>query len=125
MSCPQLLSFSHGFLTSFFSICVTEPATATTPEEGNRSLASSSVVMPHSAPSNPTAPLPSHDESTTAPIPSDASSMSLIDVLSDNEDDDSEVYEDSRSHFGSAPGNGQALSPDDEYVVLSDGSDEL
>ena len=81
--------------------------------------------MPHSAPSNPTAPLPSHDESTTAPILSDASSMSLIDVLSDDEDEDSEVYEDSRSHFGSTPGNGQVLSPDVEYVVLSDGSDEL
>jgi hypothetical protein len=81
--------------------------------------------MPHSAPSNPTAPLPSHDESTTAPILSDASSMSLIDVLSDDEDEDSEVYEDSRSHFGSTPGNGQVLSPDVDYVVLSDGSDEL
>ena len=55
--------------------------------------------------------------------------MSLIDVLSDDEneddDEDSEVYEDSRSHFGSTPGNGQVLSPDVDYVVLSDGSDEL
>ena len=126
MSCLLFLSFSHGLLTRFLSICVTEPAKAPTSEEGDGSLASSSVVMPHSAPSNPTAPLPSHDESTTAPILSDASSMSLIDVLSDSEDDDdSEVYEDSRSNFGSTPGNGQVLSPDVEYVVLSDGSDEF
>jgi hypothetical protein len=81
--------------------------------------------MPHSAPSNQTAPIPSHDESASAPVLSDSSSVSLIDVLSDNEDEDSEVYEDSRSHFGSTPGNAQVLSPDIEYVVLSDGSDEL
>jgi len=86
--------------------------------------------MPHSAPSNQTAPIPSHDESTTAPVLSDTSSVSLIDVLSDDnddddDDDDSEVYEDSRSHFGSTPGNGQVLSPEVDYVVLSDGSDEL
>ena len=112
-------------LNKFLSICVTEPAKAPGQEESDGSLASSSVVMPHSAPSNPTAPLPSHDESTTAPLPSNASSMSLIDLLSDDEDEDSEVYEDSRSHFGSTPGNGQVLSPDVEYVVLSDGSDEL
>jgi hypothetical protein len=49
----------------------------------------------------------------------------LIDVPSDDEDDDSEVYEDSRSHFGSTPGNAQVLSPDVEYVVLSDGSDDI
>jgi hypothetical protein len=125
VSCLLFSSFSYGLSTSLTSICVTEPAKAPTPEEGDGSLASSSVVMPHSAPSNPTAPLPSHDESTTAPILSDASSMSLIDVLSDDEDEDSEVYEDSRSHFGSTPGNGQVLSPDVDYVVLSDGSDEL
>jgi hypothetical protein len=70
-------------------------------------------------------PIPSHDESTTAPLLSDASSISLIDVESDNDDDDSDVYEDSRSDFGSTPANGQLLSPDLEYVVLSDGSDEL
>jgi hypothetical protein len=125
VSCLLFLSFSHGLLTSFLSISVTEPAKAPTSEESDGSLASSSVVMPHSAPSNPSAPIPSHDESTTAPFPSDASSVSLIDVLSDDEDEDSEVYEDSRSHFGSTPGNGQVLSPDVEYVVLSDGSDEL
>lgn len=107
------------------SICVTELTKAPSPEEGCASLTASSVVMPHSAPSNPSAPIPSHDESTTAPLLSDASSISLIDVPSDNEDDDSEVYEDSRSHFGSTPGNGQVLSPDVEYVVLSDGSDDL
>jgi hypothetical protein len=108
------------------SICVTEPTKVPTSEESDGSLAASSVVMPHSAPSNQTAPLPSHDESTTAPVLSDSSSVSLIDVLSDdNEDDDSEVYEDSRSHFGSTPGNGQVLSPDVDYVVLSDGPDEL
>jgi len=45
---------------------------------------------------------------------------------SDNEDEDNEVYEDSRSHFGSTPANGQLLSPDVDYVVLSDdGSDDL
>ena len=44
--------------------------------------------MPHSAPSNQTAPIPSHDESTTAPVLSDTSSVSLIDVLSDDNDDD-------------------------------------
>lgn len=82
--------------------------------------------MPHSAPSAPSAPIPSHDESTTAPLLSDASSISLIDVPSDNEDEeDNEVYEDSRSNFGSTPANGQLLSPDVDYVVLSDGSDEL
>jgi hypothetical protein len=82
--------------------------------------------MPHSAPSAPSAPIPSHDESTTAPLLSDASSVSLIDVPSDNEDEeDNEVFEDSRSHFGSTPANGQLLSPDIDYVVLSDGSDDL
>lgn len=81
--------------------------------------------MPRSAPSAPTAPIPSHDESTTAPPLSDASSISLIDVPSDDSDDDSDVYEDSRSHFGPTPANGQILSPDVDYVVLSDGSSEL
>jgi len=114
--------FGHSI---WVDISVTEPAKAPMSEESDGSLASSSVVMPHSAPSNPSAPIPSHDESTTAPLPSDGSSVSLIDVLSDDEDEDSEVYEDSRSHFGSTPGNGQVLSPDVEYVVLSDGSDEL
>jgi hypothetical protein len=126
VSClPLSPFFSHDLLTIFLSISVAEPAKATTSEESDGSLASSSVVMPRSAPSNPTAPVPSHDESTTAPVLSDGSSVSLIDVLSDNEDDDSEVYEDSRSHFGSTPGNGQVLSPDVEYVILSDGSDGL
>jgi hypothetical protein len=81
--------------------------------------------MPHSAPSNRSAPIPSHDESTTAPLLSDASSISLIDMPSDDEDDDSEVYEDSRSDFGSTPGNNQVLSPDVEYVVLSDDSEDM
>jgi hypothetical protein len=81
--------------------------------------------MPHSAPSNPSAPIPSRDESTTAPLLSDGSSISLIDVPSDDEDDDSEVYEDSQSHFGSTPGNNQVLSPDVEYVVLSDDSEDI
>ena len=81
--------------------------------------------MPHSAPSNPSAPIPSRDESTTAPLLSDASSISLIDVLSDDEDEDSEVYEDSHSHFGSMPGNNQVLSPDVDYVVLSDDSEDI
>jgi hypothetical protein len=80
--------------------------------------------MPHSAPSVPTVPIPSHDESTTVPPLSDASSISLIDVPSDDSDDDSE-YQDSRSHFGSSPANGQILSPDVDYVVLSDGSSDL
>lgn len=113
----------------FLSICVTEPTKVPSSDEGDGSLAASSVVMPHAAPSNQTAPIPSHDESTTAPLLSDTSSVSLIDVLSDDEneddDEDSEVYEDSRSHFGSTPGNGQVLSPDVDYVVLSDGSNEL
>ena len=81
--------------------------------------------MPHSAPSNPSAPIPSRDESTTAPLLSDTSSISLIDVPSDDEDDDSEIYEDSQSHFGSSPGNNQVLSPDVDYVVLSDDSEEI
>lgn len=96
-----------------------------TPEKDCSSLAASSVVMPHSAPSNPSAPIPSRDESTTAPLLSDASSISLIDVLSDDEDEDSEVYEDSHSHFGSMPGNNQVLSPDVDYVVLSDDSEDI
>lgn len=81
--------------------------------------------MPHSAPSNPSVPIPSRDESTTAPLLSDASSISLIDVPSDDEDNDSEVYEDSQSHFGETPGNNQVLSPDVEYVVLSDDSEDM
>ena len=114
-------------LTFFLlSICVTEPTKVPTSEESDGSLAASSVVMPHSAPSNQTAPIPSHDESTTAPVLSDTSSVSLIDMPSDNEDDeDNEVYEDSRSHLGSTPANGQLLSPDVDYVVLSDGSDDI
>ena len=107
------------------SVCVAEPSKAPTPDDGCASLASSSVVMPRSAPSAPTAPIPSHDESTTAPPLSDASSISLIDVPSDDSDDDSDVYEDSRSHFGPTPANGQILSSDVDYVVLSDGSSEL
>ena len=122
-----VLSFFSSHTTSerFLSICVTEPTKAPTSEEGSESLAASSVVMPHSAPSNPSVPIPSHDESTTAPLLSDTSSISLIDVPSDDDDGDSEVYEDSRSHFGSTPGNAQVLSPDVEYVVLSDGSDDI
>ena len=108
------------------SICITEPTKApSTPEKECESLAASSVVMPHSAPSNPSAPIPSRDESTTAPLLSDASSISLIDVPSDDEDDDSEIYEDSQSHFGSTPGNNQVLSPDVDYVVLSDDSEDI
>jgi len=110
------------------SICITEPTKApSTPEKDCASLAASSVVMPHSAPSNPSAAIPSRDESTTAPLLSDSSSISLIDVPSDDEDedDDSEVYEDSQSHFGSTPGNNQVLSPDVEYVVLSDDSEDI
>jgi hypothetical protein len=127
---PSRFPPSHSYdivPDSFSSICVAEPTKAPVSEEGSGSLASSSVVMPHAAPSNPTVPIPSHDESTTAPLLSDASSMSLIDVLSDDDDDDddSEVYEDSRSQFASTPGNNQVLSPDVEYVVLSDGSDDL
>jgi len=109
------------------SICVTEPTKApSTPEKDCASLASSSIVMPHSAPSNPSAPIPSRDESTTAPLLSDSSSISLIDVPTDDEDDDdSEVYEDSQSHFEMSLGNNQVLSPDVEYVVLSDDSEEI
>ncbi|KAI9512891.1 hypothetical protein F5148DRAFT_654200 [Russula earlei] len=116
--------FGHSI---WIDICVAELRKVPTPEEGCSSLASSSVVMPHSAPSNPSIPIPSHDESTTAPLLSDASSISLIDVPTDDDDDDddSEVYEDSRSHFGSTPGNGLVLSPDVEYVVLSDSSDGM
>jgi hypothetical protein len=109
----------------FLSICVAEPSKAPSSDDGCASLASSSVVMPRSAPSAPTAPIPSHDESTTAPPLSDYSSISLVDVLSDDSDDDSEVYEDSRSQFGSTPASGQILSPDIDYVVLSDGSSDL
>jgi hypothetical protein len=115
--------FGHSI---WIDICVTEPTKApSTPEKDCASLAASSVVMPHSAPSNPSAPIPSRDESTTAPLLSDSSSISLIDVPSDDEDDDSEVYEDSHSHFGSAPGNNFVLSPDVEYVVLSDDSEDM
>jgi hypothetical protein len=110
----------------WIDICITEPTKApSTPEKDCASLAASSVVMPHSAPSNPSAPIPSRDESTTAPLLSDASSISLIDIPSDDEDEDSEVYEDSQSHFGSTPGNNQVLSPDVEYVVLSDDSEDI
>jgi hypothetical protein len=118
--------YSQIDFNTFLSICVTEPSKPPSPDDGSASLASSSVVMPRSAPSAPTAPIPSHDESTTVPPLSDGSSISLIDVpSSDDSDDDSEVYEDSRSHFGSTPANGQILSPDVDYVVLSDGSSEL
>jgi hypothetical protein len=125
--------FSFFFLRShtmserfLLSICITEPTRApSTPEKDCVSLAASSIVMPHSAPSNPSVPIPSRDESTTAPLLSDASSISLIDVPSDDEDDDSEVYEDSHSHFGSTPGNNQVLSPEVEYVVLSDDSEDI
>ncbi|KAI9462409.1 hypothetical protein BJY52DRAFT_1116259 [Lactarius psammicola] len=116
--------FGHSI---WVDICVAEQSKApTSDDEGSTSLAASSVVMPNSAPSAPSAPIPSHDESTTAPLLSDASSVSLIDMPSDNEDEDNEVYEDSRSHFGSTPANGQLLSPDVDYVVLSDdGSDDI
>jgi hypothetical protein len=123
--------YSHIDSDPFLSICVAEQSKAPSSDDDCRSLASSSVVMPLSAPSAlsalsaPTAPIPSRDESTTAPPLSDGSSISLIDVLSDDSDDDSEVYEDSRSHFGSTPANGQILSPDIDYVVLSDGSSDL
>lgn len=117
--------YSHIYSNRVLSICVAEPSKAPTPDDGCASLASSSVVMPRSAPSAPTAPIPSHDESTTVPPLSDASSISLIDVPSDDSEDDSEVYEDSRSHFESTPANGQILSPDIDYVVISDSSDEL
>jgi hypothetical protein len=115
--------FGHSI---WVDICVAEQSKAPTSDEDSTSLSASSVVMPNSAPSAPSVPIPSHDESTTAPLLSDASSVSLIDMPSDNEDDeDNEVYEDSRSQFGSTPANGQLLSPDVDYVVLSDGSDEM
>ena len=117
---------SHTISERFLlSICVNEPTKApSTPEKDCSSLAASSVVMPHSAPSNPSVPIPPRDESTTAPLLSDTSSISLIDIPSDDEDDDSEVYEDSHSHFGS-PGNNQVPSPEVEYVVLSDDSEDI
>ncbi|KAH9064074.1 hypothetical protein EDB87DRAFT_1526578, partial [Lactarius vividus] len=87
--------FGHSI---WADICVVEQSKApASDDEGSTSLAASSVVMPHSAPSAPSAPIPSHDESTTAPLLSDTSSVSLIDIPSDNEDEeDNEVYEDSR-----------------------------
>ena len=58
-------------------------------------------------------------------IPPPLPGHAFSEIMLDDEDNDSEVYEDSRSHFESTPGNAQVLSPDVEYVVLSDGSDEL
>jgi hypothetical protein len=80
--------FSFFFLRShtiserlLLSACVTEPTKApSAPERDCVSLVASSIVMPHL-------------------LLSDTSSISLIDVPSDDEDDDSEVYQDSHSHL--------------------------
>ncbi|KAH9081933.1 hypothetical protein EDB83DRAFT_2512748 [Lactarius deliciosus] len=82
--------FGHSI---WADICVVEQSKApASDDEGSTSLAASSVVMPNSAPSAPSVPIPSHDESTTAPLLSDTSSVSLIDIPSDNEDEeDNEV----------------------------------
>ncbi|KAH9004296.1 hypothetical protein EDB86DRAFT_2797743 [Lactarius hatsudake] len=116
--------FGHSI---WADICVVEQSMApASDDDGSTSLAASSIVMPNSAPSAPSVPIPSHDESTTAPLLSDTSSVSLIDIPSDNEDEeDNEVFEDSRSHFESTPANGQLLSPDVDYVVLSDDGSDL
>lgn len=96
--------------------------------------------MPRSAPDHArtasAGSVPAPDESTTAPLSpavsaasdtlSDAtSSMSLIEMPSDDEDEDEEVFVDSRSHFvGTTPEATQRRSPDVEYVVLYDSSDD-
>ena len=71
------------------------------------------------APSRPTAP----DETTTidGDDDNDGSSISFLDVPTDEEDDD--VFEDSRSHISPA-GPTPATPEDVEYVVLYDNSDD-
>ncbi|THH18617.1 hypothetical protein EW146_g2382 [Bondarzewia mesenterica] len=99
-------------------------------EESEGSLASSSVIVPHSAPERTsTTGVASQDESTSAPMSpalsatlSYTSSVSLIDIPSDEEEND--VFEDSRSYIGTTPEGIVYRTADAEYVVLYDSSDE-
>ncbi|KAH9047560.1 hypothetical protein EDB84DRAFT_1460952 [Lactarius hengduanensis] len=102
--------FGHSI---WADICVVEQSKApASDDEGSTSLAASSVVMPNSAPSAPSVPIP---PTMNRPRPH----------FYNEDEEDNEVYEDSRSHFGSTPANGQLLSPDVDYVVLSDDGSDL
>jgi len=105
--------------------------------EGDSSLASSSIIMPNSAPvkssvssdmvmegtvamSSPAiASLPRTDDATSD-NGSDGSSVSLISIPSSDDDDDPTIWEDSRSHVVlPTPDRARAAM---EYVVLYDDS---
>ncbi|KAI0066569.1 hypothetical protein BV25DRAFT_1849133 [Artomyces pyxidatus] len=121
--------FGHSI---WIEINVAEPSHAPSSDDNEGSLASSSVIMPHSAPAQSSissVPIAAQDEATTAPLSpalSGTSSVSLIDMPSDDSDSESDIFVDSRSHVGpgSTPAGAHTMSPDVEYVVLYDSSDE-
>jgi len=102
----------------------------------DRSLASSSIIMPQSAPAKSAASsdivtamivspaiasLPRTDDATSD-NESDGSSVSLISIpSSDDDDDDPSIWEDSRSHAALLPPPDRARAAM-EYVVLYDDS---
>jgi next to BRCA1 gene 1 protein len=130
------------FLTIYLSITVEEPSRHLKGASDEASLASSSIVMPASAPvrsasTNATASTHNvqHSPSSRATAVSrltledavsddgsDASSVSLISVPSSEDVEDDEVWQDSRSHvLVTSPERARAAL---EYVVLYDESSE-
>jgi len=97
---------------------------------GEGSLAASSIIMPHSAPSSESAKRSTQNDSPTSVSPVTApsrpaseavrsqsgSSVSLISFVS-SADDDTAMWEDSRSHVHTAESDPAATT---EYVVLYD-----
>ncbi|KAI0053384.1 hypothetical protein FA95DRAFT_739476 [Auriscalpium vulgare] len=122
--------FGHSI---WIDITVAEASNVQRTDDSDSSLAASSVIMPAQPASSvaaESAPAAQPDEATTAPLSpaltqvSTTSSVSLIDMPSDASDEESDVFEDSRSNVGSSPMANANLSPDIEYVVLYDSSDE-
>ncbi|EIM92871.1 uncharacterized protein STEHIDRAFT_136582 [Stereum hirsutum FP-91666 SS1] len=155
LSDGQGKQFGHSI---WVEIVVSEPqramsALSVEDGSGEDSLAASSVIMPHSAPERSrsstmttgmgmvdAADVAQQDEATTAPMTvrssrtntlSDAGSdLSMIDIPSSEDEEDDDVFEDSRErlsplNMGIGADGAAALSrAEEEYVVLYDSSDD-
>lgn len=155
LSDGQGKQFGHSI---WVEIIVSEPQRTSSESSaddgsGEDSLAASSVIMPHSAPERSrsstmttgmrmvdAADVAQQDEATTAPMTvrssrtntlSDAGSdLSMIDIPSSEDEEDDDIFEDSRERLSplnmglGAGGVASLLRGEEEYAVLSDSSDD-
>jgi hypothetical protein len=118
------LSLSSAFADRHYSITVIEPAESAK-ADSDSSLSASSIIMPQppstTSQSQPAAAssVPGTSAATESVDDDASSSMSFIDMPSD---DESDVFEDSRSQL--EPPVAPATRVADEYVVLYDSSDD-